>query len=467
MFQAEEGSRSRQTPASTANQAVVSELPLPSDFLLGSATAAYQIEGAAFQDGKGPSIWDDFAHLNPSRTSGEHGDVACDHYNRVDEDLDLMSSYGLEAYRFSIAWSRMIPLGGRNDPVNEKGIAFYSHLIDGLIARGIKPVVTMHHWDLPLELQNRYGGMLNTVEFQADFANFARLCYERFGDRVTQWITFNEPYIISAYGYWNGIIAPGHSAATGHDSATEPFRVGHSIILAHAAASKIYAEEFQAAQKGSVSIVLNGDYYEPFDKSSDADKAAAERRMVFYIGWFADPIYLGTDYPKAMRERLGARLPEFTAAERQLLSESAANNTFYGMNHYTSQFARARTTEPAHDDITGNVEELPVNSEGVEIGPLSGTSWLRVTQVQFRKLLGWIWSRYKRPIYVTENGCPCPGENDLTVEEAVNDEFRVRYFGLYLDAISRAIYEDGVKILGYFSWSLMDNYGRSNCSTRY
>ncbi|KAK2684592.1 hypothetical protein QWA68_016645 [Fusarium oxysporum] len=430
MFLPEEASRPIQSTSSTADEAVVAELPLPHDFLLGSATAAYQIEGAAFQDGKGPSIWDEFAHLNPSRTNGKQGDVACDHYNRVDEDLDLMTNYGLEAYRFSIAWSRMIPLGGRNDPVNEKGVAFYNKLIDGLIARGIKP--------------KRYGGMLNTSEFQADYVNFARLCFMRFGDRVSQWITFNEPYIISVFGFHNGIVAPGRSAATGHDSATEPFLAAHSIILAHAATNEVYAQEFQATQKGSVSIVLNSDYYEPFDRDSEADKAAAERRLVFYLSWFADPIYLGADYPKSMRDRLGARLPEFTEAERQLLKRTAPNNTIYGMNHYTSQFARARTTEPAGDDLTGNVEELAFDSNGMEIGPPSGVSWLRVTQVQFRKLLGWIWNR----------------ENDMTVEEAVNDEFRVRYFGLYLDEISRATYEDGVKVSGYFAWSLMDNYGK-------
>ncbi|KAH7363303.1 glycoside hydrolase superfamily [Plectosphaerella cucumerina] len=458
MFLSEEGVASARSSTATSQDLRVSELPLPRDFLFGSATAAYQIEGAFNQDGKGPSIWDEFSHLEPSRTSGENGDVACDHYNRLDEDIALMSSYGLEAYRFSIAWSRIIPLGGRNDPINEKGIAFYNRLIDGLIAKGIKPVVTLHHWDLPLELQKRYDGMLNTSEFVADFVNFASVCFSRFGDRVGQWVTFNEPYIMTVYGFHDGGIAPGHSTARGNDSSTEPLRVGHSLILAHAATVEAYVTEFQKSQGGQISIVLNGDFYEPFDKDSEADKLAAERRMVFYIGWFADPIYLGADYPKVMRERLGSRLPEFTPAERELLKRTAALNTFYGMNHYTSQFARARMTEPAADDLTGNVEELAVNKQGQEIGPLSGTSWLRVTPLQFQKLLSWIWRRYKRSIYVTENGCPCPGENNMSLEQAVDDQFRIGYFGLYLDAISRAIYENGVVVKGYFAWSLMDNY---------
>ena len=135
----------------------LSQGPFPARFLWGAATAAYQVEGAAEQDGKGPSIWDEFSHRTPSVTSGEHGDVACDHYNRLAEDIALLSSYGVDVYRFSICWSRLIPLGGRNDPVNEKGIAFYNNLIDGLLARGIKPAVTLYHWDLPLELHKRYG----------------------------------------------------------------------------------------------------------------------------------------------------------------------------------------------------------------------------------------------------------------------------------------------------------------------
>ncbi|KAH7068348.1 glycoside hydrolase superfamily [Paraphoma chrysanthemicola] len=457
MFRSEEGLLSKHAAPAT-DQAPILDLPLPQDFVWGAATAAYQIEGGASQDGKGPSIWDAFSHLNPSRTSNENGDVACDHYNRVTEDIEIMKSYGLKAYRFSISWSRMIPLGGREDPINEKGIDFYNHLIDGLLTEGIQPVATLYHWDLPLELQKRYGGMLNTAEFQADFVSYARLCFSRFGDRVKQWTTFNEPYIISVYGFHSGILAPGHSTTTGNDSRTEPFRVGHSIVLSHAATVKAYTMEYQPTQAGSISIVMNGDYYEPYDTNSTADRAAAQRRMEFYIGWFGDPIYLGADYPACMRDQLGSRLPEFTPKEFNLLRQTAPMNGFYGMNHYTSQYARARTTEPADDDLTGNVEELPVSADGVEIGPLSGVSWLRVTDVQFRKLLNWLWNRYKRPIYITENGCPCPGENKMTVAEAVEDDFRIRYIGLYLNAISRAIYEDGVKVLGYYAWSLMDNF---------
>ena len=437
----------------------VKNLPLPSDFIWGTATASYQIEGGAFQDGKGPSIWDEFSHREPSVTSNDHGDVACDSYNRLSEDIALLASYGVDAYRFSICWSRLIPLGGRNDPVEEKGIAYYNRLIDGLLARGIKPAVTLYHWDLPLELHKRYGGMLNTDEFQADFENYARLCFSRFGDRVKTWITFNEPYIVSIFGYHSGILAPGHNTTNGNDSRTEPWRVGHSLIMGHASAVETYVNDFQPSQKGDISIVLNGEFYEPYDESSEADKKAVQRRLEFYMGWFGDPIYLGADYPACMREGLGSRLPQFSASQQKLLKKTAPYNTFYGMNHYTSQFVRARTEAPSKDDHNGNVEELSTNSKGEELGPLSGVTWLRVTHHQFRKLLNWAWDRYQRPIYITENGCPCPGENSMTLQQAVNDDFRTRYFGLYLDAISQAIYEDGVKVAGYYAWSLMDNFG--------
>lgn len=173
---------------------------LPSNFEWGFATAAYQIEGGVNEGGRGPCIWDTFSHLKPSRmANGATGDVACDHYHRYEEDLDLMAKYGAKAYRFSLAWSRIIPIGGRDDPVNEEGIAFYNKLIDGLLARGITPWLTLYHWDLPQGLQDRYGGWLNKEEVSKDFERYARVCYERFGDRVKNWITLNEPWVITIH----------------------------------------------------------------------------------------------------------------------------------------------------------------------------------------------------------------------------------------------------------------------------
>jgi beta-glucosidase len=169
-------------------------MALPSNFEWGFATASYQIEGAVSEDGRGPCVWDSYTHLTSSRTSGANGDIACDHYHRYEEDLDLLVKYGAKAYRFSVSWSRIIPLGGRNDPINEAGIAWYSRLIDELLSRGITPWVTLYHWDLPQALEDRYGGWLNEVEIQKDFERYAKVLYERFGDRVRNWMTLNEPW---------------------------------------------------------------------------------------------------------------------------------------------------------------------------------------------------------------------------------------------------------------------------------
>ncbi|KAK1704539.1 glycoside hydrolase superfamily [Colletotrichum lupini] len=441
---------------STGHNLLLEDLRLPSDFVWGTATAAFQIEGGISQDGKGKSIWDVYTHLEPSRTNGENADVACDHYNRVAEDVELMSSLGVDVYRFSLAWTRIIPLGGRNDPINEKGVAFYDDLINRLLANNIEPVVTLYHWDLPQELYERYKGLLDTAEYRADFQNYARICFSRFGDRVKKWVTFNEPYIISIFAHHSGVLAPGRCAASGANTKTEPWRVGHTIILSHASVVQVYAEEFQPSQKGEISIVLNGHFYESFEEGNQNDVEAAQRRMEFYIGWFGDPVFLGTDYPSSMRAYLGSRLPEFTAEERALLRKTAPINAFYGMNHYSTKYARALPDPPADDDWTGNIEETSVNKQGVEIGPMSGVQWLRLAPEGFRKLLNWVWNRYQLPIIVTENGCPCPGEIDVDV--ARKDHFRQRYFGLYLDAISRSIYEDGVRVEGYYAWSLMDNF---------
>ncbi|KAJ4340241.1 hypothetical protein N0V95_007535 [Ascochyta clinopodiicola] len=372
------------------------------------------------------------------------------------EDVKLMSDLGVDVYRFSLSWSRIIPLGGRKDSINEEGIAFYDALIDQLLEHDIEPIVTLYHWDLPQALYNRYKGFLDTEELRADFLHYAELCFSRFGDRVKKWVTFNEPYIISIFAHLNGTLAPGHCREIGTDTTTEPWRVGHTIILSHASVVELYATRFAPLQNGTISIVLNGHFYEPYDVASKADLAAAERRMVFYIGWFGDPIFLGRDYPESMREYLGLRLPTFTNVDLELLRRTARTNAFYGMNHYSTKYARQLTETPAKDDWTSNVEEGAVNSVGHEIGPASAQQWLRVAPEGFRKLLNWVWKRYSLPVIITENGCPCVGEEDVQV--AVNDNFRQRYFGLYLDAISRAIYEDGVQVEGYYAWSLMDNY---------
>ncbi|KAK5995334.1 Beta-glucosidase 1B [Cladobotryum mycophilum] len=432
---------------------------LPGDFEWGFATAAYQIEGAVTADGRGKSIWDTYCHLEPTRTKGANGDVACDHYHRYEEDFDLLTKYGAKAYRFSISWSRIIPLGGRNDPVSEEGIAFYNRLINSLLRRGITPWVTLYHWDLPQELHDRYGGWLNVDEIQLDFERYARLCFERFGDRVQNWITLNEPWIQAIYGYATGCYAPGRSSMNEQcadgDSTTEPWTVGKAQIMSHARAAAAYNKDFRSSQRGQIGIALNGDFYLPWDRNDPRDVEAAERRMEFHIGWFANPIFLKQDYPQSMRKQLGSRLPEFTAADIAILQQG--DTDFYGMNYYTAQFARHREDPIPATDFLGGIHEHHKNKDGAPVGEESGIHWLKSCPDLFRKHLARIYKLYGKPIYITENGCPCPGEDQMTCEEAVNDPFRIRYFDSHLDAMSKAINQDGAVVKGYFAWALLDN----------
>ncbi|KDQ56758.1 glycoside hydrolase family 1 protein [Jaapia argillacea MUCL 33604] len=246
---------------------------LDSSFLWGFATASFQIEGSTSADGRGPSIWDQFSRTPGKTLDGGNGDVATDSYARYLEDLDLLASYGVKSYRFSIAWSRIIPKGGRGDEVNQKGIEWYSRFIDGLLERGIVPFVTLYHWDLPQELHDRYGGWLNKDECIKDFVNYARVCFQAFGDRVKHWLTFNEPWCISILGYGRGVFAPGRSSDRSRseegDGRTEPWIVGHNLILSHAHACKLYKEEFKPKQGGVIGITLNGDWAMPYDDSPE------------------------------------------------------------------------------------------------------------------------------------------------------------------------------------------------------
>ncbi|CAK1356985.1 Beta-glucosidase 1B [Cercospora beticola] len=422
---------------------------LPQDFLWGYATASYQIEGGAHEDGRGDSIWDIFAGQPGKIADGSNGDIACDSYHRYKEDVALLKELGAKAYRFSVSWSRVIPLGGRQDPVNQAGLQYYLNLVDELLANGIQPLVTLFHWDLPQELYTRYGGFLNKEEYVADFVNYSRLMFSTLGSKVKLWITYNEPWCTSILGYATGYFAPGHK------SSTEPWLVGHNILLAHAAAVKVYREEFKPTQQGQIGITLNGDWVEPWDANEALDVEACERKLEFSIAWFADPVYHG-DYPESMRRQLGDRLPTFTEAERAIVQGS---NDFYGMNHYTADYVKHRKDAPAEDDHGGNVETLKENKAGESIGPETQSFWLRPHAVGFRKLINWISKRYSRPtIYVTENGTSLKGENDLPLEQLLDDEFRAQYFRDYIGELAKAYSEDNIDVKGYMAWSLMDNF---------
>ena len=430
------------------------------DFHWGFATAAAQVEGAWNKDGRGESIWDKFCHTPGRVKDGSTSEDATRAYDLYKEDVALMKSLGVTAYRFSLSWSRIVPLGGADDPVNEKGIAYYSNLIDELLANGITPFVTLFHWDTPQALEDRYGGMLNQEKYTPDFLRYARLCFNRFGDRVKHWITYNEPGVYTLAGYAAGVHAPSRSSfrernAEG-DSSTETFIVAHTEIVSHAQAVKIYREEFKQDQGGTIGITLHGNYSEPWDANDPKDIAAAQRAREFEIAWFADPIYGSGDYPASMREQLGHRLPQFTAEEKALVKGSS---DFYGMNTYTTFFVKHLDGPADINDHLGNVEKLDTNVNGESRGAESDTYWLRTAPGGFGKLLRWIWDRYHVPIYMTENGTTAKGEHVKAPppESVLDDTFRVEFFHSYLRELARAV-QDGVDIRSYFGWTFTDNW---------
>ncbi|RYR76214.1 hypothetical protein Ahy_A01g000821 isoform C [Arachis hypogaea] len=256
----------------------------PSNFLFGTASSSYQYEGAYLSDGKGISNWDVFSHKPGNIVDGSNGDVAVDQYHRYLEDINLMEAIGVNSYRFSISWARILPKG-RFGKINLAGINYYNRLIDALLLKGIQPFVTLSHFDFPQELEDRYGNN-NARE---DFQMFADICFKSFGDRVKYWITFNEPNLEIPFSYRSGIYPPCRCSApfgncTDGDSEKEPFLAAHNIILSHAAAVDIYRTKYQSKQGGKIGIVVHIDWFEPFSNST-ADQLATKRAQAFTINW--------------------------------------------------------------------------------------------------------------------------------------------------------------------------------------
>lgn len=303
-------------------------------FLWGTATAAYQIEGSVAVDGRTPSIWDTFSHIPGKVFNNDNGDVADDSYVRFREDIRLMKAMGVTAHRFSLSWSRIIP--DDSGTVNRKAIEHYNQFIDELLRNEIQPMVTLYHWDLPDYLERKYEGWLSS-EIVTDFSHYAETCFAAFGDRVKYWITINEPWTFCYLGYVAGAFAPGRcsdrSKCAVGNSATEGYLAAHNVLNAHAAAVHVYRTKFQTSQRGEIGITLNHDWNEPLT-SSAIDVAAAERKNLFSMGWFGDPIVFGK-YPDVMRQVVGARLPEFTEEQSELLRGSF---DFWALNHYSAKY---------------------------------------------------------------------------------------------------------------------------------
>ncbi|MBR9919499.1 MAG: beta-glucosidase [Bacteroidetes bacterium] len=415
----------------------------PSDFIWGTATSAYQIEGGYREGGKGISIWDAFSRIPGKIMNGDTGEVACDHFHRFEEDVQLMKDMGVNAYRFSLAWTRIIPDG--TGDVSEEGIAFYSKLIDLLLENNITPWVTLYHWDLPVALEFEKGGWLGD-DISDAFAHYADVCFSHFGDRVTNWITLNEPWVVAMLGYGQGVFPPGIV------SNEAPYIAGHNLLLGHAKAVDVYRNKYQDKQKGQIGIANNCDWREPLTDSPD-DLAAAERALEFFLAWFADPIYKG-DYPASMRERVGERLPEFTAGEQAMLKDSS---DFFGLNHYTTMYAADATNKNSEDSVYGNGGISEDQDVQLSVDP----SWSKTTMNWavvpwgFQKLLEWIDTRYDHPpIIVTENGCAF---DDKPENGEVHDAERLDFYKGYLAGCRTAI-SNGANVKGYFAWSFMDNF---------
>ncbi|XP_077986137.1 cytosolic beta-glucosidase-like [Glandiceps talaboti] len=423
----------------------------PQDFIWSTATAAYQIEGGWDADGKGVHIWDTYAHEPGNIDNGDTGDVACDSYNKWQEDIKIMNDMKMKYYRFSISWARILP-NGTTDYVNEAGIEYYNTLIDDLLAAGVTPFVTLYHWDLPQALHDSYGGWSGD-EIVDDFGNYARLCFERFGDRVKFWITLNEPWVVAINGYEEGYMAPG---IQGEGQAV--YVVAHNLIKSHARAWHIYEDDFRAEQNGLIGITFNSDFHEPKDQDIDSDLEAAERMHQFFLGWFANPIFIG-DYPEIMKTRIAdiseqqgfneSRLPEFTSVEIDYIK---GTSDFFGLNHYTSRICENNTDEVSLLPPSWN-KDHGVHTFTESHWPRAHSSWLYVVPWGLRRLLALIKFEYGNPpIYITENGFSTDYVGEL------NDVDRMNFYRSYINEVLKAIELDGVDVKSYTAWSLMDNF---------
>jgi len=399
----------------------------PRDFLWGAATSAYQVEGSPLADGAGPSIWHRFSHTPDRVHDGETGDVACDQYRRYADDVALMRSLGINAYRFSVSWSRVIPRG--RGAVNPAGLDFYDRLVDALLANGIEPMVTLYHWDLPAALDD-LGGWLNP-EVAKWFAEYAAVMFRKLDGRVKLWTTLNEPWVSSDAGYLHGVHAPGHRS---------PFEApiaSHRLLLAHAEAVRAY----RAEGRHRIGLVVN---LEPkYAASDDAEDLAATARADAYMNrQYLDPVFLGR-YPEELAEVFGEAWPRWPAGDLTLIRQPI---DFLGVNYYTRSVTR-------FDPRVWPLRAAPVPQKRATH---TETGW-EVWAPGLTRVLTWVKERYGNPpLYVTENGAAFFDPPSLDGDR-VADPLRVDYLRKHLAAVHAAI-AHGADVRGYFVWSLLDNF---------
>ncbi|MFI1330917.1 GH1 family beta-glucosidase [Streptomyces sp. NPDC020845] len=399
---------------------------LPHDFLWGTATSAYQIEGAVAEDGRSPSIWDTFSHTPGKIAGDDHGDVACDHYHRWREDIGLMKRLGTNAYRLSVAWPRVMP--GGDGPVNAKGLAFYDELIDGLLEAGITPSVTLYHWDLPQALQDRGGWPVrDTAEH---FAAYASVTADRLGDRVHHWTTLNEPLCSAWIGHLEGVMAPGLT------DLTAAVRASYHLLLGHGLAT----QAIRAAAPGAEVGIVNNLSTVQAATDRPEDLAAARRMDGHTNRWWLDPVH-GRGFPADMREVYGVELPEHPGD----LETIAAPLDWLGLNYYFPVTITDAPTAPAPHAHAVRRPDVPRTGMDWEIDPTGiETLLLRLTD-----------EYGARKLYVTENGSSYP--DAIRPDGTVDDPERQDYLIQHLAACASAA-RKGAPLAGYFAWSLLDNF---------
>jgi beta-glucosidase len=415
-------------PAAQADPAGLAMPRFPAGFTWGVATSSYQIEGAVAQDGRSESIWDTFCRKPGAIRDGHTGDVAADHYHRWRQDIELMASLGITSYRFSIAWPRVQPHG--KGPVNRPGLDFYDRLTDGLLASGITPVPTLYHWDLPQELQDE-GGWMSRQTAQR-FGDFAGLAAERLADRVPMWITLNEPFVVTAYGYALGIHAPGETLMLG------ALPTAHHQLLGHGLATAA----LRAAGARQVAITNNCSPAWPAS-DSPADAAAASAFDTLQNRLFTDPLLLGA-YPD---------LSAFGVGETGLdcvrdgdLAVIGAPIDALGVNYYSPTRLSAQPGSPLPFQMEP-IPGYPVTAFGWPVVPAGLTELLRLLRERYGDVLP--------PVYITENGCSA--DDEIGSDGSIDDQPRIRYLDGHIRAVHDAIVS-GVDVRGYLAWSLMDNF---------
>lgn len=408
------------------------------DFLWGAASAAYQVEGAFKDDSKGPGIWDVLAHEQDRTAHGETGDVACDHYHRFREDVAIMKELGLKSYRFSVSWPRVLPEGtGR---VNEKGIRFYSELVDALLEAGIEPMLTLYHWNLPYALHEK-GGWRNP-DSSDWFAEYAGLLASRLGDRVRYWMTFNEPQIFVGLGHVVGIHAPFEKDCPDE----ELIAISRNVLLAHGKAVRVLRSV--VGEKANIGLAPTGDCYLPTENTAEAVEEARKKsfllddNFVMSNVWWADPIFLGR-VPEGAEARFGEKMYRFSEEEWALVHQPL---DFYGFNVYQGALSRG---PQAHYDSGEHYDEY-----GYAGCPMTSFNW-HVTPDVLYYCAKFLYERYGRPVLVTENGMA--NFDWVALDGKVHDPLRIDYLHRYLLELRRAA-DEGIPVVGYTYWSILDNY---------